>query len=184
MVLNVSGFAKSTSTLRQLTEPFTTQKRRFFTMTLQELIQQKCPTSTCSSADCLVSPILRHQEIQEDLSIPEEFYSLKLPELSKTSDLRLFCWRMCPRSFGISRGKLTERSFTRFQNWGIVLNGWCLTAQPLILPKRGKGSILSDIAVRNAPAKYSLSSAAIARLLLRLSEDRKAQECTPPREQQ
>lgn len=65
-------------------------------MTLQELIQQKCPTSTCSSADCLVSPILRHQEIQEDLSIPEEFYSLKLPELSKTSDLRLFAGECAP----------------------------------------------------------------------------------------
>ena len=52
----------------------------------------------------------------------------------------------------------------------------------LILPKRGKGSILSDIAVRNAPAKYSLSSAAIAKVLSRSSADRKGRESIPPRE--
>ena len=152
-------------------------------MTLRELIQEKCPTLTCSSAGSLANPIQRLRTIQEDLPIPEELCSLNLPELSKTSDLRLSCWRMCPRSFGISRGKLTERSFTRFRNWGIAWNGWFITLPVSESLSRGGGLTLSDIAVRNAPARYSLSNAAIAKALSRSSEVRKDRESIPPREQ-
>lgn len=166
--LNVSGTARSTNTLRRLTKPFTTQRGRFIIATLQELTQQECPTLTCSSAVFHASRIQRQQLIPEDLPIPAELFSLSLPELSKISSLRLSSWKMFPRSLGITRGKLSERSFTRFQNWGIVLNGWFITAHVLESLNRGGGLTLSDIAVRNAPAKYSLSNAAIAKALSRL----------------
>ena len=78
---------------------------------------------TCSSAVFPASRIQRQQLIPEDLQTLEALFSLNLPELSKTSSLRLSSWKMFPRSLGIIRGKLSERSFTRFQNWGIVLNG-------------------------------------------------------------
>ncbi len=62
--------------------------------------------------------VFRAADSDEGLTIPAELYSLSLPELSKTSSLRLSSWKMFPRSLGIVRGKLSERSFTRFQNLG------------------------------------------------------------------
>ena len=155
--MNASVFVRSTSTLRRLTKPFTTQRGRFIIATLQELTQQKCPISTCSSAGSHASRILWQQLIPEDLQTLEALFSLSLPELSKTSGLRLSSWKMFPRSLGIIRGKLSERSFTRFQNWGIAWNGWFITAPVLESLNQGGGLTLSDIAVRNAPAKYWLN---------------------------
>ncbi len=178
----MSVFVRSTSTPQPLTKPFMTRRERFIIATLQELTQQKCPISTCSSAVFHANPTRYLQQIPEDLLTLEALFSLSLPELSKISSLRLSSWKMFPRSLGIIRGKLSERSFTRFRNWGIVLNGWCLTAQPLILRSRGTGCTLWDIAVPNAPEKYSLSNAAITKLLSNSSAVRNAQESTPPRE--
>ena len=165
--MNASVFVRSTSTLRRLTKPFTTQRGRFIIATLQELTQQKCPISTCSSAGSLAK-VFHVVASDEALTIPAELCFLNLPELSKTSGLRLSSWKMFPRSLGIIRGKLSERSFTRFQNWGIAWNGWFITLPVLESLNRGGGLTLSDIAVRNAPAKYSLSNAAIAKALSRL----------------
>lgn len=153
--------------LRRLTKPYMTRRERFIIATLQELTQQECPTLTCSSAGSHARAF-RAADSDEGLTIPAELYSLSLPELSKTSSLRLSSWKMFPRSLGIIRGKLSERSFIRFQNWGIAWNGWFITAPVLESLSRGGGLTLSDIAVRNAPAKYSLSSAAIAKALSRL----------------
>ena len=62
-------------------------------MTLRELIQQKCPTSICSSAGSHARATL-YAEQDEALPIPGELYSLSLPELSKKNDLQLFCLKM------------------------------------------------------------------------------------------
>ena len=152
-------------------------------MTLRELIQEKCPTSTCSSAVHLVR-VFRYPGQDGDLPIPEELYSLSLPELSKKNDLQLFCLKTFPDSFLMMPSGRFKSSSVRFRKWGIVLNGWCLTAQPLILRSRGTGCTLWDIAVPNALAKYSLSNAAITRLLSNSSAVRKVRESTPPRERQ
>lgn len=167
--------------LRRLTKPYMTRRERFIIATLQELTQQECPTLTCSSAGSLVKPFLAVAS-DGDLPTLEALFSLNLPELSKTSSLRLSSWKMFPRSLGIIRGKLSERSFTRFHNWGIAWNGWFITAPVLESLSRGGGLTLSDIAVPNAPAKYSLSNAAITKLLSNSSAVRNARESTPPRE--
>ena len=154
--MNVSGTARSTNTLLRLTKPFTTRRGRFIIATLQELTQPECPTLTCSSAGSLAR-VFRAADSDEGLTIPAELYSLSLPELSKISSLRLSSWKMFPRSLGIIRGKLSERSFTRFQNWGIAWNGWFITAPVLESLNRGGGLTLSDILESEIPSKYWLS---------------------------
>lgn len=167
--------------LRRLTKPFMTRRGRFIIATLQELTQQECPISTCLSAGSLVKPFLAVAS-DGDLPTIEALFSLNLPELSKKSDLQLFCLKMFPDSYLMTASGRFRPSSVRFRNWGIVLNGWCLTAQPLILHSRGTGCTLWDIAVPNAPDKYSLSNAAITKLLSNSSAVRNARESTPPRE--
>lgn len=170
--------------LRRLTKPYMTRRERFIIATLQELTQQECPTLTCLSAVFPANPTRYLRLIPEDLQTLEALFSLNLPELSKKSDLQLFCLKMFPDSYLMTASGRFRPSSVRFRNWGIVLNGWCLTAQPLILHSRGTGCTLWDIAVPNAPAKYSLSNAAITRLLSNSSAVRKVRESTPPRERQ
>lgn len=136
-------------------------------MTLQKLIQEKCGISTSLSEGFRANPI-RFADADEDLTIPEEVYSLNLPELLKTSSLQLFCLKMFPDSYHMTKTGLFKRSSVRFRNWGILSNGWCITAHVSESHNQGGGCTLSDIAVPNVPDKYFLSSAAIAKALSRL----------------
>ncbi len=180
--LSASVFVRLISTPQRLTKPFTTQRGRFIIATLQELTQQECPISTCSSAVFHASRIQWQRQIPEDLPTLEALFSLNLPELSRKNDLQLFCLKMFPDSYLMTASGRFRPSSVRFRNGGIVLNGWCLTAQPLILHSQGTGCTLWDIAVPNAPEKYSLSNAAITKLLSNSSAVRNARESTPPRE--
>ena len=58
-------------------------------------------------------------------------------------------------------------SSERYMSWGIVLNGACLTARISASPNRENGCILSDILIRDCPAKYFLSKRAMEQLLSR-----------------
>ena len=143
------------------------RNRRSIIATSQQLIQQECPTSTCSQAGSLVRvfPMLA---LEKDLTIPEELYSLNLPESSERNSLQLSCLKKLPDSYLMTASGRFKPSSVRFRNWGIVLNGWCITQPVSESRSQGEGCTLPDIAVPNAPEKYSLSNAAIAKLLSKL----------------
>ena len=129
-------FARLIAMLPQPTERFMIRKERNFTVTLQELIQQKCPTLICSQA---VFPVNHSPDagLEKALTIPAELYSLNLPESSETSDLRLFCLKTSRDFLSIIKGKPIKKSSLRFLSWGILLNGVCLT-QEAWLPQERK----------------------------------------------
>ena len=58
--------------------------------------------------------------------------------------------------------------------WGIMSNGWCLTANILESRNPEGGCSLSAILIPDAPEKYFLSSAQVEKLLYKSSEARKA----------
>jgi len=97
-------------------------------MTSPKSTQKKCPISICLSE---VFPVSHSawQENGADLRTQEVLSSIISPELSSISDLQLFSLKMFPVCYRMVRGKLTSRSSASFRNWGIVLNGLCITAQ-------------------------------------------------------
>lgn len=78
-------------------------------MTLQELIPQECPISTCSSAVFHVNHS-RAADLEKALPIPAELFSLSLPESSEISDLQLFCLKTSERFLSIIKGKPSGKS--------------------------------------------------------------------------
>ncbi len=124
-------------------------------MTLQELIQEKCPILISSQAVFPASLFQQRHPMQEVLTIPAELYSLNLPESSGTSDLQLFCLKMFDHSLLITGAKRIKKSSPRFLSWGILLNGVCLT-QEVGFPKSENASTLSDIIEPIVPEKISV----------------------------
>ena len=151
-------------------------------MTRQKSIPTKYPASTCLSEVFPASRLVL-QGSGVDSRTREELCSIILPELSKPKDLQLFCLKTYPVFYRITRGKLTKRSLKRFQNWGIVWNGVCATAQISETHNQESGCSLSDILISDAPEKYFLSKAAEARILRNLSTGRRDKGSIPSTEQ-
>ena len=147
-------------------------------MTSPKSTQKKCPISICLSE---VFPVSHSawQENGADLRTQEVLSSIISPELSSISDLQLFSLKMFPVCYRMVRGKLTSRSSARFRNWGIVLNGLCITAQASEFRNPVSECTLSDILEQNVPEKYFLSNASLLKILNGSSTVRRVQECTP-----
>ena len=64
----------------------------------------------------------------------------------------------------------------------MVWNGMCVTAQTTKYLNRGEGSILSDILIPDAPAKYFLSPEQTERLLFKSLAGRRDRESTTRQE--
>lgn len=121
---NVSDTQRLTNTQSKPTKDTSNTK----TMeTQQKLTQKNYQTLICSVEDFLAkhSQSLENGEVSK---IPEEHSFLILQELLKLKDLKLFSLKMS-RGYSITtKGRLSESSFKRFQNWGMMFNGWFLTA--------------------------------------------------------
>ena len=74
-------------------------------------------------------------------------------------------------------GRLIPSS-PRLLKWGIISNGWCLTANTSESHNSEGGCILSDILIRDVPERYFLSAAAMRKILSNLYRDRRAKEST------
>ncbi len=154
------------------------RKGGIFLMTRQKSIPTKCQASTCLSEVFPASRlVLRGSGV--DSKIREELCSIILPELSKPKGLQLFSLKTYPVYYRTVRGKLTKQFLKRFQSWGIVWNGVCITAQISASRSSGGECSLSDILISDAPEKYFLSQAAEERILRNLSMERKDKEFTP-----
>jgi len=150
---NVSDTQRLTNMQSKLTKDTSNTK----TMeTQQKLSQKNYQTLICSVEDFLAkhSQSLENGEV---FKIPEEHSFLILQELLKLKDLKLFSLKMSKGYSITTKGKLSESSFKRFQNWGMMFNGWFLTANFSEFPRTEKGCSLSEILEEQVDQKYYLS---------------------------
>src|SRR3990167_8789576 len=145
----------------------------------QKLMEMDYQTLICSVEDFLV----RHSALLESgevLKIPEARCFLTLQESLKLKDLHIFSWKML-RGYSITKkGKLSVSSSIRFRDWGMMFNGWFLTASFLEFPRTGNVSSLSEVLENNPDQKYYLSEKSAEKLKSwsmhkRVTE--KSQEC-------
>lgn len=125
---------------------------------------EKCPTSISSVADFLAKAF-QLQESDEDLTMLEELFSLKLQELPQLKNLSICCLKMFPDCLTMTAAKHLKQSSVRWMTWGTMSCGKCLTAQILAFPNPEIECSLSDIIEKNVPAKYYLSPKQIQKLL-------------------
>ncbi len=90
---------------------------------------------------------------------------------------------MFPVFYRTIMGTRLEQSSESYQNWGIVLNGVCLTARALECRSNDTECTLWDVLNPDAPEKYFLSPAMREKVLTRLSEGHRVTECTQQTEQ-
>lgn len=95
----------------------------------------------------------------------EEPSSLRLLELLPLSDLNIFCLRMFPDCYRMTKAGRLRRSSVRWMNWGMMSHGKCLTAKISASPNPEIACSLRDILETYAPARYYLSPTQILRLL-------------------
>ena len=143
-------------------------------MKMQEpLIPTICPTLT-SSARVFHAKVSQLLESGSDLqTIQEALSSLKLPELLKPNGLHFFLWKMSPVCCRMTQAGHLKPSSPRLLNWGMVLNGVCITAQISEFPSKDGDCILSQVLEDEVPEKYFLSPAAMRKILSSSSLDRR-----------
>ena len=131
----------------------------------QKKYDQKNYQSLISCAEDFRARLFQLLEKDKVLKMPEELYSLKLPDWLKQDDLRIFYLKMYPDCYRITKARRLTPSYIRFMNWGIMWNGKCLTARISESPSQGSGCILSDILMEDVPEKYYLSQKQMEQLL-------------------
>ena len=129
---------------------------------------QNYPISTCSVPDFLAGVSALPEE-DLDSKIQEELSFLKLPESLQKNGLHFFSWRMYPVCYRMTAAKRLLPSSPRLLKWGIISNGWCLTANTSESRNSEEGCTLSDILMEDVPEKYFLSEAAMRKILNSLS---------------
>lgn len=113
------------------------------------------------------------QEKEPGSRTPEVPCSLKLPDWLKHDDLRICCLKMYPDCYRMTGAGHLRPSSARWMTWGIMWNGWCLTARISGYPNQESGCSLSAILIPDAPEKYFLSQKQLEKLLYQSSRDRK-----------
>ena len=143
--------------------------------TFEKLSQKTCPTLIYSVPDFLVRVSLLPAE---DLAsrIPEVLSSLKLPESLQRNGLHFYSWRTSPVCYRMTAAGRLIPSSPRLLKWGIISNGWCLTANTSESHNSEEGCTLSDILMHDVPEKYFLSEAAMRKILSNLSPVHKDNE--------
>jgi hypothetical protein len=143
---------RSTNTQSRSTKNILTTK----TMeTSQKLKQKNYPTLTSYVEVSLVKRSLL-QESEEDLKILEELCSLISPESCVKSNPLYYCLRMSKAYSLTKKGTLSKPSSERLMNWGMTVNGKCLTAKISESHKTESECSLSDILEEQVDPKYFL----------------------------
>ena len=162
------------------TDCCSTQKGSGFAMTQEQSKLNECRTLIF----CVQDFLARHSlspESEEDLQMPEELCSSRLPDWLQTSDLRISSLKMFPDCFRMTKAGRFTPSSVRYLSWGTVWNGKCLTARILESPNPENGCILSDIFIDDVPEKYYLSQQQMERLLYKSRQEGKGNGSTKPK---
>jgi hypothetical protein len=94
---------------------------------------------------------------EADLKILEAHSSLRSAESYGLKELRIYSLRMSEDSSPMIKGIPSKPSSERWMNWGMTVNGRCLTAKTSESHRTGKGCSLSDILEDTPDQKYFLS---------------------------
>ncbi len=104
-----------------------------------------------------LAKVSRLLESEEDFKIREALCFLKSLELSMIENLHIYSLRTSKDSSAMIRAIPLRQSSQPLMNWGMTVNGRCVTASISEFRKTGKESILSDILEENPDQKYFLS---------------------------
>ena len=151
---NVSGIVTTTNMQSKPTTRIS--EKNISQQTSQKSQHLQFQNVICSVEDFLVN----HSQLlenEEDLMIPEAQCFLKLQELLKLKNLKLYSLKTSKVYSITPKGKLSKSSFKRWMNWGMECNGWYLTANFMEYPRTGKECSLSDILEEQVEEKYYLS---------------------------
>ena len=162
---------KSTNTQSQSTNDTSKDTKIMATQLKSE--QQTFLTSTCY-AEAFHASLFLSLENEGVLTIPEAHSSLKSQGLSGKNNHAYVCLRTSKAYYLTTEEKLSLPSSQRLMNWGMTVNGKCLTARISESPKTENGCSLSDILEEQVDQKYFLSLEQTRKLLNSLSEEVKA----------
>ena len=112
--------------------------------------------------------------------MPEGLSSLKLQGCFKTGGLHIFSLKTYPVCYHMTKGGRFTPSSVRFQNWGILWSGKCLTVRISESHSQGSGCILSDILMEDVPEKYYLSQKQTEQLLYKSVQASRGKGSTTP----
>ena len=167
--LSAFGIATATSTQSKLTTK--TLVNHTNQQMSEKLIQKEFLNLICYVRDFLV----KHSVLLEEgkaFMIPEEHCFSRLQELLKINDLHIYSLKTL-RGYSITmKGKLLPQSYERWMNWGIIVNGWYLTANFLECHKTGNVCSLSDVLEKKVDKKYFLSGKSLDRLRTVMDEEK------------
>ena len=135
----------------------------------QKLIPENSQTSIFSLGDFLVKHSLLLEK-EKGLKIRGEHYFTKLLESYKLKDLNIFSLKMLKDCYHTIEGEPLPPSSLHFQSWGMLYNGWFLTASFLEFPRTEKGCSLSEVLEENPSQKYYLSEKSIKTIMSRVKD--------------
>ena len=132
--------------------------------TAQQLSLLPCPSSTLS-VQAFLARVSQLLASGEDLKIQEALYSLRSLGLHGLKNRVIYSLRMSKDSCPTMRAIPLRQSSARLMNWGMTVNGKCLTAKTSASPRIGSESSLSDILEAQVDRKYFLSNKTIQKML-------------------
>ena len=105
-------------------------------------------------------------ETNWDLRMLEELYSMKLLERLNKSNHAICFLKTCETFYHTTKEKRSRECLKSWMNWGMMLNGKCLTAKISECHKTENECSLSDILEENVPTEYFLSEEKTRNLIL------------------
>lgn len=114
--------------------------------------------NTTSSVRDFLARVFLMLESGEDSQILEAHSSLRYAECYGLNNLTMYSLKISKKFSGMITLKPFIPSLHRFQNWGSIVNGKCLTANVRVYPKIETGCSLLELLETNPSDKYYLSS--------------------------
>jgi len=155
IVSDVSGQTTMTNTPAKSTE--NTGETGNSTKEASEQLMLMPYRNTISSVRDFLARVSALLESGEDLKILEAHSSLKYAESYGLKDLAIYSLKMSKACSPTMMATPLKPLSERWMNWGMTVNGKCLTARITESHKTGKGCSLSDILEENPDQKYFLS---------------------------
>ena len=175
--ISLSAGVKLTNSHRKPIKLYMIQRGRHFLKISERLTPEnyRILTSLLEASRARASQL---PDSRKDFQMKEVLSSLSLPESLKTKDLAIFYLKMFPTCWEFRREKHSKKFLKRFQNWGTVWNGLCITAQISECRSQGGESTLQDVLEQTAPEKYYISERAVKKLTGKLSRSSAAVRAT------
>lgn len=138
------------------TKPYTIRRERIFIPTSRKSIRKTLKILTSSSAVFRANHSATRAAVYRSL-IRGVLSFLSLQESLKPSDLAILSLKTFPVCSVRKRDTVSQKSLTRFANWGIAYAGAALTVKISESDSPDGGCSLSDVLESEVPSKYWLS---------------------------